>query len=126
MFTSIYLRNYKTFTDTTIDLSSNSTKVNNLILLYGNNGIGKSNFASVFLNFAELIRTMDVRDMIQEFMENYQESPQNEKFIQLLKTRFKDIETIIKDSKTIGTTENMIMEFSFIIKGKKVNIFRNG
>ena len=49
MFTSIYLRNYKTFTDTTIDLSSNSTKVNNLILLYGNNGIGKSNFASVFL-----------------------------------------------------------------------------
>ena len=111
MFTSIYLRNYKTFTDTTIDLSSNSTKVNNLILLYGNNGIGKSNFASVFLNFAELIRTMDVRDMIQEFMENYQESPQNEKFIQLLKTRFKDIETIIKDSKTIGTTENMIMEF---------------
>ena len=50
MFTSIYLRNYKTFTDTTIDLSSNSTKVNNLILLYGNNGIGKSNFASVFLN----------------------------------------------------------------------------
>ena len=47
MFTSIYLRNYKTFTDTTIDLSLNSTKVNNLILLYGNNGIGKSNFASV-------------------------------------------------------------------------------
>lgn len=123
MFTSIYLRNYKTFTDTTIDLSSNSTKVNNLILLYGNNGIGKSNFASVFLNFAELIRTMDVRDMIQEFMENYQESPQNEKFIQLLKTRFKDIETIIKDSKTIGTIENMIMEFSFIIKGKKGKYF---
>lgn len=125
MFTSIYLRNYKTFTDTTIDLSSNSTKVNNLILLYGNNGIGKSNFASVFLNFAELIRTMDVRDMIQEFMETIRISS-NEKFIQLLKTRFKDIETIIKDSKTIGTTENMIMEFSFIIKGKKVNIFRNG
>ena len=61
--------------------------------------------------------------MIQEFMENYQESPQNEKFIQLLKTRFKDIETIIKDSKTIGTTENMIMEFSFIIKGKKGKYF---
>ena len=60
MFTSIYLRNYKTFTDTTINLSSISTKPNNLVLLYGNNGVGKSNFASVFFNFAEIIRTMDV------------------------------------------------------------------
>lgn len=119
MFTSIYLRNYKTFTDTTINLSSNSTKPNNLVLLYGNNGVGKSNFASVFFNFAEIIRTMDVRDMFQEFMENYQETAKNERFIQLLKTRFRDIETIIKDSKTIGITENMLMEFSFTINGKK-------
>ncbi len=119
MFTSVYLHNYKTFTDTTIDLLTNNTKAKNLILIYGENGVGKSNFASIFLNFAELIRTMDVRDLFQEFMENYQDAAQNERLIQMLKTQFRDIETIIRDSRTIGTSENMIMEFSFIIKGKK-------
>lgn len=119
MFTSVYLRNYKTFTDTTIDLSTNNTKAKNLVLIYGENGVGKSNFASIFLTFAELIRTMDVRDLFQEFMENYQDVAQNEKLIQMLKTQFRDIETIIRDSRTIGTSENMIIEFSFIIKEKK-------
>ncbi len=119
MFTSIHLQNYKTFTDTTIELSSNSTKAKNLVLLYGENGAGKSNFASIFLCFADLIRTMDVRDMFQELMENYKEAAQHEGFLEMLKSRFKDIETIIKDSRTIDSTGNLLMEFSFIINGKK-------
>lgn len=119
MFTTIQLKNYKTFTDTTIDLSVNNTKAKNLVLLYGENGAGKSNFASIFLCFADLIRTMDVRDMFQELMENYKEAAQHEGFLEILKSRFKDIETIIKDYRTIDSTGNLSMEFSFIINGKK-------
>ena len=51
-----------------------NNKVKNLVLLYGENGAGKSNFASVFFCFAELIRTMDVRDIFQELMEKHQET----------------------------------------------------
>lgn len=119
MFTSIYLRNYKTFIDNRIDLSARGNKYKPMVLLYGENGAGKSNFASVFFCFTELIRTMDVRDMFQDLMENYKEAANNEQFLQLFKHRFRDIETIISESKTIGTSEHMILDFSFIINEKK-------
>ena len=119
MFTSVYLRNYKTFTDNRIDLSAGSNKAKPMVLLYGENGAGKSNFASVFFCFTELIRTMDVRDMFQELMENYKEAANNEQLLQILKHRFRDIETIIKESRTVGTSENMTLDFSFVINIKK-------
>ena len=119
MFTTIYLQNYKTFTDTYIDLSANSNKAKPLVLLYGENGAGKSNFASVFFCFVELIRTMDVRDMFQDIMENYKEAANNDSLLQMLKRRFRDIETIIKESKTIGSAGNMVLDFSFVINEKK-------
>lgn len=119
MFTSIYLHNYKTFTDTTINLASNNNKHKSLILLYGENGAGKSNFASVFLTFAELIRTMDVRDLLQEIIDNYKDAIKNEGILQMLKSKLRNIEVIIRDSKTIGSTDNMILEFNFVIKKKK-------
>lgn len=119
MFTSVYLRNYKTFTDNRIDLSAGSNKAKPMVLLYGENGAGKSNFASVFFCFTELIRTMDVRDMFQELMENYKEAANNEQLLQILKHRFRDIETIIKESRTVGTSENMTLDFSFVINQKK-------
>lgn len=118
MFTSIYLHNYKTFTDTTIDLSLNN-KVKNLVLLYGENGAGKSNFASVFFCFAELIRTMDVRDIFQELMEKHQETANMEDLMSILKSRFRDVEAIIKEAKTIGAGGNIILDFSFIINNKR-------
>lgn len=119
MFTSVYLRNYKTFTDNRIDLSTSGNKAKPMVLLYGENGAGKSNLASVFFCFTELIRTMDVRDMFQDLMENYKEAANNEQLLQLLKHRFRDIETIISESRTIGTAENMILDFSFVINEKK-------
>ena len=119
MFTSVYLRNYKTFTDNRIDLSAGGNKAKSMVLFYGENGVGKSNLASVFFCFTELIRTMDVRDMFQDLMENYKEAANNEHFLQLLKHRFRDIETIITESRTIGTSENMILDFSFVINEKK-------
>ena len=119
MFTSIHLRNYKTFIDNRIDLSARVNKAKPMILLYGENGAGKSNFASIFFCFTELIRTMDVRDMFQDLMENYKEAANNEHLLQLLKNRFRDIETIISESRTIGTSENMVLDFSFVINEKK-------
>ena len=81
MFTSVYLRNYKTFTDNRIDLSTSGNKAKPMVLLYGENGAGKSNLASVFFCFTELIRTMDVRDMFQDLMENYKEAANNEQLL---------------------------------------------
>ena len=58
MFTSIHLENYKTFSNITIDLVQKNGAPKNLALFYGENGAGKSNFATVFYTLAETIRTM--------------------------------------------------------------------
>ena len=55
--------------------------------------------------------------MFQDIMENYKEAANNEHLLQLLKNRFRDIETIISESRTIGTSENMVLDFSFVING---------
>ena len=45
MFTSIHLENYKTFSNLTVNLAQKNGDPKNLVLLYGENGAGKSHSA---------------------------------------------------------------------------------
>lgn len=119
MFTSIHLENYKTFSTLTVDLTQKSGVPKNLVLLYGENGAGKSNFAAAFFTLAETMRTMDFRDFLQEFMSNNKEIAEDESFLKMLRAQFRDMEAIVQDVRAIGTTDNLILDFSFIIDGKK-------
>ena len=92
MFTSIHLENYKTFSNLTVDLAQKSDIPKNLILLYGENGAGKSNFAAAFFTLAETMRTMDFRDFLQEFMSKNKEIAEDESFLKMLRAQFRDME----------------------------------
>jgi len=119
MFTSIHLENYKTFSNLTVDLAQKSGVPKNLVLLYGENGAGKSNFAAAFFTLAETMRTMDFREFLQEFMSRNKEIAEDESFLKMLRAQFRDMEAIVQDVRAIGTTDNLVLDFSFLIDGKK-------
>ena len=59
MFEYIRLKNFKSFGDIEFNLLDKKGNPKRLILLYGENGIGKSNLASAFFMLSETLRTMD-------------------------------------------------------------------
>ena len=118
MFTSIHLENYKTFSNITVDLSQKSGVPKNLVLIYGENGAGKSNFAAAFYTLAETMRTMEIRDFLQDFMSKNKAFVENENILKMLRMRFRDMEAIVQDARALGSTGNVVLDFSFVIKGK--------
>ena len=119
MFEYIKLKNFKSLKDVELNLLDRYNKPKKLILIYGENGIGKSNLASSFFMLSETLRTMDVRDLMEAFLSEDMNNIKNkEELKKYLKTRYKDIETIIKENKTVGSIEPMLVEFGFQISSK--------
>lgn len=118
MFTYLKLRNFKSFGEITFDLRDKNNKPKNLILIYGENGIGKSNLVSAFYMLSETLHTMNFRDIMQNMLQNSPERFSDEEFINFIKQQFKDIETLIKENKMVDSNENLYMEFGFELKNK--------
>jgi hypothetical protein len=118
MFEYIKLHNFKSFGDIEFDLRGKKDNPKHLALVYGENGIGKSNLACAFFMLAETCRTMDVRDFLQALLSKDPKTFEDEDFLRIIKGQFKDIETLIKENKTVGTTKNMYLEFGFKVNGK--------
>lgn len=119
MFTYVRLKNFKTFGDVTLDLCDKNGNPKKLVLIYGENGIGKSNLASAFFMLSETIRTMDVRDFLQSLLENKPDDISEDEFMEVFRTRFQDIESLIKNNKMIDSDENLYLEFGFEVNNKK-------
>ena len=90
MFEYIRLKNYKSFGDVDFNLLDKNKNPKKLILIFGENGIGKSNLASSFFMLSETLRTMDVRDIMQSILED-PDRLKNEEFSRFLKMNYKDI-----------------------------------
>lgn len=118
MFEYIKLRNFKSFGDVEFNLLDKKGNPKKMILLYGENGIGKSNLASAFFMLSETLRTMDVRDIMQSILSENPERLSNEEFTKFIRMRYKDMETLIKENKTVDSTEPLYLEFGFKLNGK--------
>ena len=119
MFEYVKLKNFKSLSDVELNLLDRYNEPKKLVLIYGENGIGKSNIASSFFMLSGTLRTMNVRDLMEAFLSEDVDNIKNkEEFAKFLKTRYKDIETIIKENKTVGSEEPMMVEFGFRINGK--------
>lgn len=122
MIRYVKLHNYKSLVDLNVDFMKTKTKAKNLILIYGENGIGKSNFATSFYTLNETMRTLSSIEMWKKFVEDNSEELNDENHREFYEThfrsRFKDTEMIIKDCKTIASSGNMILEYGFVYKGK--------
>lgn len=117
MFEYVKLKNYKSFGDIEFNLLDKNKNPKNLILIFGENGIGKSNLASSFFMLSETLRTMDVRDIMQSILSD-PEQLKDEEFSRFLKSRYRDIETLIQENKMVDSEEPMSLEFGFRLKDK--------
>ena len=71
MFEYIRLKNFKSFGNVEFNMLDRYNEPKKMVLIYGENGIGKSNLASAFFMLSETLRTMDVRDLMESiFAEN--------------------------------------------------------
>lgn len=118
MFEYIKLKNFKSFGNVEFNLLDKKNEPKKLILVYGENGIGKSNLASAFFMLSETLRTMDVRDIMQSLLSQDPERLSDEDFAHFFKAQYKDIETLIKENKMVGSKNSMSMEFGFRLAGR--------
>lgn len=68
MFTSVKLKNFRSFKEISFNLCDKPDSPKHMAIVYGENGAGKSNLASVFVLLNELMQTMDIRDQYEEML----------------------------------------------------------
>lgn len=124
MFTRINLKNFKSFKNVSIDFSAKKNEAKNLAIIYGINGSGKTTITQAFFLLKRTIETMEVRGVLNDFLDEKIAPPDDFPFkpdvmFQMLKTRLSmnGIENIIRNYKTVDSTENMSVEYQFIING---------
>lgn len=113
MLRYLKLQNYKSLVHLDVNFMGTRKTPKKMILIYGENGVGKSNFASVFYTLDEFMRTRYVPSI----REYYQKKQEDKILQQFLRDNFCDTETIIKKCKTINSKDNMILEFGIKLKG---------
>ncbi|MDD4187268.1 MAG: AAA family ATPase [Bacilli bacterium] len=124
MIKYIKLKNYKSLTNLEVDFMRTRNRPKDLILIYGENGAGKSNFATAFYTLYETTRTMSSSEMLKDIMKQFNNSDDNHiskhinDYFKYLKESYKGIEEIIANYKTIDSKENMVLEFGFKINNK--------
>lgn len=116
MLRYIKLKNYRSFTDLSFDMTGKNGVPKNLIILYGENGVGKTNLVNVFDTLNDTFSSLSLRNMIMSFLENNKDSVASEKLTSLY--NYLDASRIIKDNKTIDSEDNMSIEVGFCLNDK--------
>lgn len=121
MFTGIKLKNFKSLVDFEVKFPRNRK----LVIIYGENGVGKSNFIDAFSILRKLVtgRPFDVDDFLELANLKFNHGLSNidmdaEVITDLFKTS--NLKRIIESYKTINSEgENMVLSFDFTLRGKK-------
>jgi len=120
MFTKIRLQNFRTFDNIEFDLTTKSGAPKDLAIIYGENGVGKSNLVSAFVLLCELMATMDVRDMYEELL-TQKSIFSDEKIEQDMRQRImdglRDMRAIINDCRMVNCDDPIVAEYEFNIFG---------
>ena len=128
MFTYIKLKNYKSLIELEVDLTKKENTPKKLISIYGENGVGKSNFVDSFYTLKKIVSTRTVNEKIRILTEKQKEL-QTDDFDKALyffgqlgsiikNGFFSNSIDIINECKTIDSKDNMIIEVGFKIKSK--------
>lgn len=119
MFTYVKLKNYKSLVDFEVDLTDSKNNPKKMVIIYGENGAGKTNFINAFSTLSETINTKIYKNLIDKFIEKNLDKKDNLEILnEFIKNSLRSIEDIINDAKTIDSKENMSLEFGFRLNGK--------
>ena len=64
MFTYVKLKNYKSLVDFEVDLTDSKNNPKKMVVIYGENGTGKTNFINAFSTLSETINTKIYKNII--------------------------------------------------------------
>lgn len=120
MFTKITLKNFRTFDNIEFDLSAKNNTPKKLAMIYGENGVGKSNLMSAFVLLKELMATMDVRDIYEELLSQksiFSDEQMEKAMRQRIVAGLRDMQAIINDYRMVDCKENIIAEYEFNLSG---------
>ena len=128
MFTYLKLKNYKSLINFEVDLTKKENSPKKLISIYGENGIGKSNFVDSLYTLKRIVSTRTINEKIRILTEKQKEL-QTDDFDKALyffgqlgsiikNGFFSNSIDIINECKTIDSKDNMIIEVGFKIKSK--------
>lgn len=117
MFTYVKLKNYKSLVDFEVDLTDSKNNPKKMVIIYGENGAGKTNFINSFYTLSQTIITKFYKNNIDETIEKKAYKKNDvEIFNEIIKNN--SIENIINEAKTIDTKGNLSLEFGFKLNGK--------
>ena len=118
MFEYVKLKNFKSLGEVVFDMRDRNNKPKSLILIYGPNGVGKSNLISSFYFLLETLRTMEIREILQNFLENNPDKLDEKEFRRVIESNFLDLEKLVKKYKMVGSEECLCVEYGFNVDGK--------
>lgn len=116
MLRHLKLKNYRSFTDISFDLTGKNGIPRHLIILYGENGAGKTNIVNVLETLSDTFHTLNVRNIIMSYLGQQKETLDSGKLSAL--NAFLDISHIIAENKTIESDGLMMIEIGFCCEGK--------
>lgn len=120
MFTKVILQNFRSFDRIEFDLSGKGKTPKPLVIVYGENGAGKSALMSAFVLLREVLNTLDNRDAYEKLLNQpsiFKDEDIQEMLRQSLMSGLRDIHTIIEDYRMIGSEDPIVAEFEFSIGG---------
>ncbi|AHC30324.1 ATP-binding protein [Oenococcus phage phi9805] len=124
MFTNIALKNYKSFHDINVDLTVKND-INHMVAIYGENGAGKSNFIETIFKLQASTRTIENAHRFADFQNRISKSQDGGSTKNLLNmfrrvnTMALNVKSIFSDAHMISSTENMVLNYKFIVNNKK-------
>ena len=124
MFTNIKLKNFKSFKNVEIDFQSKKGKSKPLIIIYCENGSGKTTISQAFLALKRTMTTMQVKGMLKDLLDEKFSPPEDfplkpDVMLKILRSKLSinGIENLIEEYKMINSNENMSLEYEFNIDG---------
>ena len=111
---------FRTFENIEFDLTVKNGTPKNLAIIYGENGVGKSNLASAFVLLCELMATMDVRDMYEELLTQtsiFSDEKMEQDLRQQIMDGLRDMRAIINDCRMVNCDDPIIAEYEFNLFG---------
>lgn len=123
MLSYISLRNFKNFSDIKVDFTGSYGEPKKLIVIYGENGAGKTNLMQALNFLSQSIETLLSQQRLEKLNIEEQESLNElldeniaQQFVEaLMKAQFITLEGLIKRYKMLDSEDPMILEYGFRI-----------
>ena len=115
MLKSINIKNFRSFSELNADFTSSNHKPKKLVMIYGENGSGKSNFMASIAFLKNTLNSLSFQQYLNKMIENNEFENNDENTIKkLISIMRSNLHEEIKLNKMIGSEENMVLEFNYV------------